>query len=112
MSDDDWGSPKATPMRSDLNDGKGHSGTADIKFTSLDDPQQGAATVKQDGWVEAQPYNYDSYAATSEAQWEGNARVYEFDGETGEVGPEFPELELELFGEVHNRGGHGIDFSK
>src|SRR5690348_6780940 len=48
-----------------------------------------------------------------EREWAGNARVYEWDGEDGEIGPEFPDLELELFGEPSRRGETlGVDFSK
>lgn len=70
------------------------------------------ATAMAEGWVDAQPYNYEAYSVDSSATWDGNARVYEYDGESGEVGPEVPELELQLFGEADNRTGHGIDFSR
>jgi ATP-dependent RNA helicase DDX3X len=64
------------------------------------------------GWIAATPYDYNAYGADGGHVWEGNARVYEFDGETGDVGPEFPALEIELFGEPGNRAKKGIDFSK
>ena len=60
------------------------------------------------GWAQAQPYDYSSDNHT----WDGNARIYEYDGEDGEFGPEFPELEDQLFGPATSRSGHGIDFSK
>ncbi|KAI1505001.1 P-loop containing nucleoside triphosphate hydrolase protein [Biscogniauxia marginata] len=55
-------------------------------------------------------YNYEE---TDEGRnWEGNARVYEWDGDEGEVGPEYPELENILFGAPEDRDPQGIDFSK
>jgi ATP-dependent RNA helicase DDX3X len=44
--------------------------------------------------------------------WEGNATVYHWDGEEGDVGPEHPELEIELFGAPEDREAMGKDFSK
>lgn len=68
--------------------------------------------AEPEGWVEAQPYNYDAYSRDGPGDWEGNAQVYEYNGELGEVGPEHPELELMLFGKASERGSHGIDFAK
>jgi hypothetical protein len=72
-----------------------------------------AEKAKAAGWVEPTPYNYkvDS-ERTQLGDWEGNARVYEWDGEHGDVGPELPELELELFGNPAARSSAGLDFSK
>lgn len=64
------------------------------------------------GWVEATPYDYNFFGINGAHDWDGNARVYEWDGEEGDVGPEHPELEIELFGEPGKRAKHGIDFSK
>ncbi|AEO65101.1 uncharacterized protein THITE_2043513 [Thermothielavioides terrestris NRRL 8126] len=64
------------------------------------------------GWVAATPYDYNAYADSGAHEWESNAAKYEFDGETGDVGPEFPDLEIELFGEPGTRAKEGIDFSK
>ena len=65
-----------------------------------------------DGWVQATPYNYEEYGEGGSAEWASNAQVYEWDGEAGDIGPEFPALEVELFGEPGNRGKQGIDFGK
>lgn len=67
------------------------------------------------GWTDMDPYDYVKYTAqTSKGHaWESNAAVYEWDGEHGEIGPEFPELEKDLFGTM--RGGRmavGLDFDK
>ncbi|KAI0521579.1 P-loop containing nucleoside triphosphate hydrolase protein [Xylaria bambusicola] len=43
--------------------------------------------------------------------WESNMRVYEWDGEEGDVGPEYPELEFTLFGDPETRDPQGIDFN-
>lgn len=64
------------------------------------------------GWVQATPYDYKSYAADADHEWASNAKVYEWDGEEGEVGPEFPALEMQLFGEPGSRAKQGIDFTK
>lgn len=68
------------------------------------------------GWVE--PTAFD-YTAMSEAQagstWDGNARVYQWSDEYGDVGPAFEELEIDLFGSLEDRNKHhggGLDFSK
>ncbi|KAK5663188.1 hypothetical protein OQA88_6605 [Cercophora sp. LCS_1] len=62
------------------------------------------------GWI--QPTAYD-YSPDDPEQWESSARVYEWDGEEGEVGPEVPELEEMLFGKQDGRDqpAHGIDFT-
>jgi ATP-dependent RNA helicase DDX3X len=77
------------------------------------------------GWVEKQPYNYDTYNKSSKElfdeglapgglgaqDWASNAAKYEWDEEYGDVGPAFPELEAQLFsGELRMRTG--IEFSK
>jgi ATP-dependent RNA helicase DDX3X len=62
------------------------------------------------GWVRPTAYDYTGEAPR---EWEGNAAVYEWDGETGDIGPEYPELELQLFGNpAELTSSHGIDFSK
>lgn len=70
--------------------------------------------IKEAGWVESTPYSYevvDQDPTKALRDWAGNATVYEWDGEQGEVGPESQELELELFGDPEKRSGTGIDFS-
>ncbi|KAI0447236.1 P-loop containing nucleoside triphosphate hydrolase protein [Xylaria telfairii] len=74
----------------------------------------GAATEHRDAptenWGEKTQNNYDENIEN--VSWEGNARVYEWDGETGDLGPEHPELESQLFGDPNLRDPQGIDFSK
>ncbi|KAL1891755.1 hypothetical protein Sste5346_007505 [Sporothrix stenoceras] len=69
--------------------------------------------IKDAGWVEATPYNYEAKQDPTRAirDWAGNATVYEWTGEEGDVGPESDELERELFGDPDKRSGSGIDFS-
>jgi ATP-dependent RNA helicase DDX3X len=67
------------------------------------------------GWSQPEAYDYSNYESNHEQRrdWDGNARIYEWDGEHGDVGPEFPELEIELFGPPEDRKQvKGIDFSK
>lgn len=56
--------------------------------------------------------DYKAFGPDAFHEWEGNAKVYEWDGEEGDIGPEFPALEVELFGEPGSRAKQGIDFSK
>jgi ATP-dependent RNA helicase DDX3X len=77
------------------------------------------------GWVEKQPYDYDTYNKSSKElldegvapgglgaqDWASNAAKYEWDEEYGDVGPAFPELEAQLFGGEF-RMRTGIEFSK
>lgn len=69
--------------------------------------------IKDAGWVESTPYNYEAEQDPTRAirDWAGNAKVYEWTGEEGDVGPESQELEHELFGDPDKRSGSGIDFS-
>ena len=72
--------------------------------------------IKDAGWVESVPYKYEEGVEDPEVprpvrDWAGNARIYEWSGEEGDVGPESQELELELFGDPDKRSGSGIDFS-
>jgi len=66
-------------------------------------------------WAQPEAYNYTEYDSTGEQRrdWDGNARVYEWDGEEGDIGPEYLDLEVELFGPIEERTQvKGIDFSK
>jgi len=79
--------------------------------TDEDDRQK----IMAAGWVAPTPYDYSKYssapAPTDKETWESNAAVYEWDGEEGDIGPEYPALELQLFGEPDKRENTGIDFS-
>ncbi|GAW26156.1 putative DEAD DEAH box helicase [Rosellinia necatrix] len=54
----------------------------------------------------------NNYEETRDVEWEGNVRVYEWDGEQGDIGPVHPDLESQLFGDPDTRDPQGIDFSK
>lgn len=79
---------------------------------SVTDAAAAGYTAAKDGWVKPQAYKYDELADNATHEWDGNAKVYEFDGELGDIGPEFPDLELQLFGDSAVRKSEGIDFSK
>ena len=72
------------------------------------------------GWVNPSPYNYTQYNKTGQeaaealastgVDWASNAARYEWKDEYGEVGPEIPELEEQLFrSEFLNRKGIKFD---
>ncbi|KAI0975815.1 P-loop containing nucleoside triphosphate hydrolase protein [Xylaria arbuscula] len=74
----------------------------------------GAATEHRDTpiapWGEKTDNDYNE--GNENVSWEGNVRVYEWDGEEGDLGPEHPELESMLFGDPDTRDPQGIDFNK
>ena len=72
--------------------------------------------VRENGWVEAKPYDYNTYnasgkdaaavLATEGTEWGHGAAKYEWKEEYGDIGPEVPELEEQLFrSEFLNRQG-------
>ncbi|KAJ4208168.1 hypothetical protein FSOLCH5_004329 [Fusarium solani] len=65
-------------------------------------------------WAEPQAVDYTALASQNYDQgWGCNARSYEWKDEYGDVGPKFPELELELFGDPSTRHERtGLDFSQ
>ncbi|KAL2020969.1 hypothetical protein VTK56DRAFT_7743 [Thermocarpiscus australiensis] len=122
MSDQDWG---PAPPAAGADDFRGDEsadafGTSELRETlpasgnnhNDDNPETPSAAAAAAGWVKPTPYDYDAYGAKAPHDWEGNAVVYEWDGKTGDVGPENPDLELQLFGEPGKRATSGIDFSK
>lgn len=81
------------------------------KMSATDSKEEPA----EQGWAKPEAYEYEKYNTTSEDPrgWDGSARVYEWDGMEGDVGPEYPELEIELFGPPEDRSQvKGIDFSQ
>ncbi|KAI1203471.1 P-loop containing nucleoside triphosphate hydrolase protein [Nemania serpens] len=66
--------------------------------------------VPTGNWGQKTQNNYDE--DNQDISWEGNARVYEWDGEEGDIGPEHPQLEFDLFGDPGTRDPQGIDFRK
>jgi ATP-dependent RNA helicase DDX3X len=65
------------------------------------------------GWAPSQKYDYEQFADSRGGDFDGNKRIYHWDGEEGDLGPEFPELEEELFGPADKRElPTGIDFSR
>ncbi|KAI2615355.1 P-loop containing nucleoside triphosphate hydrolase protein [Hypoxylon sp. NC1633] len=61
-------------------------------------------------WGEKHLYDYSE--TDTDRQWGGNAMVDESRDDGGEVGPENPELEIQLFGPPETRIGAGLDISK
>lgn len=65
------------------------------------------------GWVETVPVDYNIQQTTREddyAHYLRNSAVYEWDDEYGDIGPEVPELEQDLFGgDFRVRQGQHMD---
>ena len=109
--------------------------TADAGVVNAENTQEGDTAAnteeaagkdpQQHGWVAKTDYDYTTYMKSSkelqEAEaaakesaaagvevggWASNAAIYEWDEDFGDVGPEHPELEKQLFGsENHVRVG-------
>lgn len=81
------------------------------------------STARAHWGVEKTPYDYETYIkgnkelhdenlanGVAEGQWSSDAARYEWSDEFGDVGPEFPELEAQLFNsDIHVKTG--LDFS-
>jgi len=115
---DTWGNSNGDTQHAN---GHGNFDTSGLQAALPDDQNNGASNdsapplvVEQivppqlPGWVQATPYDYTD----SQNEWDADARVYEWDGEEGDIGPEHPDLELQLFGDPANREHHGIDFTR
>lgn len=93
-ADDAWGTAVMSTALPAAEEDKGNVDNGQTKTSETNEAEQ-PGDVEQ--WNTAVPYNYDNFSRRDE--WEGNARIYEWDGEHGEIGPEFPELETEIFGD-------------
>jgi hypothetical protein len=85
--------------------GANSNDAADVSTTTKDDDRAKAREeVKKAGWVEPERYDYTSMTAIDrEHHWGSAGKVYHWDGQEGDLGPEFPELEVELFGPEEDR---------
>lgn len=105
LGDAPWGTAE---MKTALTEGTNEANTE----PQTEATEEGKPKAPSNGWVECTPYKYDQFTKDSDHDWDSNAKVYEWDGEAGDVGPEYPELERDLFGDPETRVSHGIDFSK
>lgn len=74
-----------------------------------------AATATSNGWVEPQKVDYTAFNAETQSngQFDGEAPIYQWNDDFGDVGPKYEILELELFGDPQSRHDRaGLDFSK
>ena len=86
-------------------------GSADPAPATNEAPVEAAPkrTQPSEPWVEKTAYEYEE---AGDRNWDGNARVYEWDGEEGDIGPEHPQLENILFGIPEERNPVGINFTE
>lgn len=75
-------------------------------------PAAAKKSVVISGWAQPKADDYTAAeAGVSTQDWDGNAQIYEWKDDFGDVGPKYPELELELFGEPETRHERtGLDF--
>lgn len=114
MADNNWNVPTPGVQSGDVNVARdaGIFGTTQLKEALSTNGTNGSKkTETPAGWVQPTAYDYTAYGRDSGHEWDSNARVYEWDGEHGDIGPEVPVLEVELFGEPGKRNNRGIDFS-
>lgn len=116
---DTWG---AAATATNINGG--HDGAAPVNGTNGSGDASATATdttgglsrdeliqrARDHGWAERQAYDYERFngAGNNADGYHGAARVYEWQGDYGDVGPEIPELETILFGDEFQmrRGEH------
>lgn len=114
----DWQSTQPEP------DGQTNGQTNDLSNgTATARPPRDEAkyqAAREQGWSEPQEYDYAAAAApvnttpgeasADQPMWGHKSRRYEWDDEFGDVGPEVPELEKDLFhGEFQMRRGIRFD---
>jgi len=77
------------------------NGASTTKNDSLTEARQ---EFEKAGWVKPERYDYTSMTEIDrEYQWGSAGRVYHWDGQEGDVGPEYKDLEDELFGPEEDR---------
>ena len=119
---DSWGAAPATEAPADGDNWGSGGGDEAATDNDTEDPAAPAfPAVKMEkdeflkkardaGWTETTAFNYEEFQRTggNNTDYHGASRVYEWNEEYGEVGPESPELEHMLFGGefVMRRGEH------
>lgn len=103
--DDSWKTSDMAAALPDVQDNTYEKASTEVKTEDTGN--------QNSGWAERRAYDYDNLGRPGGEDWDGNARIYEWDGEEGDIGPEHPELERMLFGDPdHREGTQGLDFSK
>ncbi|KAI1379841.1 P-loop containing nucleoside triphosphate hydrolase protein [Hypoxylon crocopeplum] len=108
---DDWGIPE---VKAEMSDDWGVPEEKAALSEQAATPLAAEATDRPKkpigDWGKPSPNDYSEN--DNERKWGSNAVVYEWAGDEGDVGPENPDLEIQLFGEPGERQGAGLDFSK
>jgi ATP-dependent RNA helicase DDX3X len=64
-------------------------------------------------WEKTKAYDYEAFNNDGAGKdWDGNAQVYYWDGNEGDIGPKSEGLEIMLFGKPEERDPGGDDFNK
>jgi ATP-dependent RNA helicase DDX3X len=110
---DSWGpEPTAGADAGDWGAGSGDAGFGETETKPAPPPlpfEHRDAPIAE--WEKTTAYDYEALASRENEDWDGNAQVYQWDGDEGDVGPEHPELEKILFGE-QTLDNEAIDFSR
>ncbi|CAM1501746.1 Fc.00g037300.m01.CDS01 [Cosmosporella sp. VM-42] len=96
-------------------DGKAAGPDGQIQAETVgEQPTTEPATISLEKWAKQEASDYTAGEDAGPQQtWDGNVPVYQWDEEFGDVGPKFPELEIELFGPEDTRKERtGLDFSQ
>ncbi|KAF7531783.1 hypothetical protein G7054_g8568 [Neopestalotiopsis clavispora] len=109
---DSWGpEPTAGADAGDWGAGSGDAGFGETETKPAPPPlpfEHRDAPIAE--WEKTTAYDYEALASRENEDWDGNAQVYQWDGDEGDVGPEHHELEKILFGE-QTLDNEAIDFS-
>jgi hypothetical protein len=95
----------------DLNDANDHTDNThghtdvDASVTKKGDPlAEIRVEIEKAGWTKPEVYDYSSMTGVdNEYKWSSAGRVYCWDGQEGDLGPEYKDLEDELFGPEKER---------
>jgi hypothetical protein len=116
-NDDAWGTEAAATNGNPDGDTWGAANTDAAEVTETAPAvemtkEERLQKAKDRGWTEATAFDYDEFQRTGghDADYHGAAKVYEWSGDYGDVGPQVPELENILFGgEFQMRKGEHVE---
>ena len=108
-----WNMTSVVAALQEENKTNGRAETVEVSKVTNGTAHDPAGAVGTD-WIKPQAYDYAAMESIiSTQEWEGSARVYQWQDDFGDVGPEFPDMERELFGDPESRHEKaGVNFAK